>query len=68
VRWAELHHQRTGTWPQYKSGPVGDASDETWAGLDHALRYGTRGLPVGSSLAKLLAGQRAASPSTTCSA
>ena len=54
-RWAELHRQRTGAWPKYQAGPVANAPGETWAGLDYALRYGKRGLPGGSSLAKLLA-------------
>jgi hypothetical protein len=29
--------------------------DEKWRNIDNALRYGLRGLPGGSSLAKLLA-------------
>jgi hypothetical protein len=54
-RWAALHAERTGAPPKYKSGPVADAPGETWAGIDYALRYGRRGLPGRSSLAKLLA-------------
>ena len=30
------------------------STDETWAGIDNTLRKGRRGLPGGSSLAKLL--------------
>jgi hypothetical protein len=53
---ALLHRQQTGHWPRYNSGPVDDASGETWAAIDSALRYGKRGLPGGSSLALLLVG------------
>src|SRR5262249_37154304 len=54
LRWADLHCQRTGAWPQRRTGRVADAPEETWAGVDNALRYGRRGLPGGSSLAQLL--------------
>jgi hypothetical protein len=53
--WAKLHFQRTGAWPKYKSGAISDAPGETWSAVDSALRYGKRGLPGQSSLAKLLA-------------
>ena len=39
------------------SGPVLAAPGETWRLLDGYLRAGRRGLPGGSSLAKLLAGR-----------
>lgn len=55
IKWAEAHRHRTGRLPKYKDGPVVDASGETWAGVDGALRYGKRSLPGGSSLAKVLA-------------
>jgi hypothetical protein len=64
-RWAELHFQRTGVWPQCRSGPIADVPGESWRGVDVALRVGTRGLPGGSTLARLLREQRslpAASP------
>jgi hypothetical protein len=54
LRWAQLHVERTGSWPQYKSGPILDAPGETWAAVDIALRRGKRGLAGGSSLAILL--------------
>jgi hypothetical protein len=57
VGWAESHRDRTGRLPKYKDGPIADAVGETWAGVDGALRLGKRGLPGGSSLAKLLAGE-----------
>lgn len=53
LSWADRHIQRTGTRPRYKSGAIADTG-ETWSGIDNALRRGSRGLPGGSSLAKLL--------------
>ena len=45
-------------WPDWRSGPVGGAEDETWSAIDAALRRGRRGLPGRSSLARLLAEER----------
>jgi hypothetical protein len=59
VRWADLHHQRTGQWPRATSGPVLDEPGEKWGGIEVALRLGTRGLRGGSSVAQLLAKHRA---------
>jgi hypothetical protein len=53
--WSEAHHAATGRWPLESSGPVVDAPGEVWRNIDHALRIGRRGLPGGSSLARLLA-------------
>jgi hypothetical protein len=58
LAWADAHHRRTGQWPGAVPVPVADALGETWAGLNTALRNGRRGLPGGSSLARLLAEQR----------
>ena len=58
LAWSDMHLQRTGDWPTQRSGPVLDALDETWKGIDSALRVGGRGLPDGSSLAQLLAENR----------
>jgi len=55
LAWAEAEQRRTGKWPKKRSGPVLEASGETWLRVDIALRYGYRGLPGGSSLAQLLA-------------
>jgi hypothetical protein len=57
LTWADTHKAATGDWPNMKSGQV-TATDETWLGIDDALRKGRRGLPGGSSLAKLLAKHR----------
>ena len=58
LRWADAHRTATGQWPDRGSGPVGGVDDETWSAIDTALRRGRRGLPGGSSLARLLAEER----------
>ena len=58
LRWADAHRTATGRWPERGSGPVGGVDDETWSAIDTALRRGRRGLPGGSSLARLLAEER----------
>ena len=58
LEWADAHFERTGQWPMTNSGPIQDASVETWANIDAALNQGHRGLPTGSSLARLLADER----------
>ena len=58
LAWADANHRRTGQWPGDAPIPVEDALGETWAGLNTALRNGRRGLPGGTSLARLLAEQR----------
>ena len=54
---ADAHQRRTRDWPNAKSGHV-NGIDETWAGINAALGKGLRGLPSGTTLAKLLAEQR----------
>jgi len=51
--WADAHKATTDNWPNQYSGQV-TGTDETWAGINTALNRGHRGLPGGSSLAKLL--------------
>jgi hypothetical protein len=58
LAWADAHHQRTGHWPNRKSGPIAEAPGETWMAIEHALYRGSRGLPGGSSLTGLLAEHR----------
>jgi hypothetical protein len=58
LAWADAHHKRTGTWPTSQSGEIIDAPGESWAGVHSALYLGRRGLPGGSSLARLLAKHR----------
>ena len=58
LAWADAHFQRTGRWPKHDSGKNVEDNGGTWAGVDIALIQGLRGLPGGSSLAKLLAEHR----------
>ncbi|HUY93589.1 MAG TPA: hypothetical protein VMV10_32985 [Pirellulales bacterium] len=58
LAWADAHRSRTGCWPQSDSGPVAGAPGENWRAVEAALRAGIRGLPGGSSIAKLLAERR----------
>lgn len=58
LEWIDEHHQRTGEWPNQKSGRIGAAPSETWARVSEALRLGKRGLKGGSSLAMLLSQYR----------
>src|SRR5262249_21938669 len=48
------HRRRTGCWPTAKSGPVPGAPGLTWLAVQMALFSGHRGLPGGSTLARLL--------------
>jgi hypothetical protein len=58
LKWADAHHEKTGGWPNQKSGEVLNSSSERWANIDGALALGQRNLPGGSSLAKLLTEKR----------
>jgi hypothetical protein len=58
LKWADRCFRRTGQWPRFNSGEVPGRTGETWAAVDAALRDGTRGLPGGYSLARLLHDQR----------
>lgn len=54
LEWAFHEFQCTGSWPKCKSRLILDVPGETWVAVDLSLRRGKRGLPGGSSLAKLL--------------
>jgi hypothetical protein len=54
LAWADAHHERTGRWPDFRSGPVEGAGGETWLIIERALHDGLRGLSGGSSLARFL--------------
>jgi hypothetical protein len=58
LTWADAHHERTGKWPKSSSGAIEHAPGETWTAVSVALVQGIRGLPGGSSLAKVLAEHR----------
>src|SRR5882724_10270692 len=62
LAWADAWHARTGTWPKFRSGPIPGAQSETWKSVNIALHAGIRGLPGGSSLARLLAEERGVRP------
>ena len=57
LRWADRFHARMGRWPTSSDGPIAD-TNETWMGVAGALKNGCRGLPGGSTLARLLAEHR----------
>jgi hypothetical protein len=58
MRWLDEHHQQKEEWPTLKSGRIPNSGGEDWRAIDQALRKGQRGLPGGSSLARLLAEHR----------
>jgi hypothetical protein len=58
LTWADAFFGQHGCWPKANSGPVGASPGDTWQAVDDALRAGLRGLPAGSSLARLLAARR----------
>jgi hypothetical protein len=58
LAWADAHYRQTGKWPRRTSGCITAAPGETWGAVQKALGTGGRGLPGGSSLARLLAQRR----------
>ena len=55
IAWAKAHFSRWGRWPTAgMRTPVAIGAQETWSGLNLALRRGFRGLPGGTSLALVL--------------
>jgi hypothetical protein len=58
LTWADAHHARTGEWPRQNTGPIIGAPGETWQTVAQVLLVGLRGLPGGSSLARLLQAER----------
>jgi hypothetical protein len=59
LAWADAWHKRRRTWPKRHHGHIPDAPlGTTWRQVHNALRLGHRGLPGGSSLARLLAAHR----------
>lgn len=55
LEWADAFYERHGRWPSSTATPIDEAPELTWRGVDAALQYGGRGLPGGSSLARVLA-------------
>jgi hypothetical protein len=58
LAWADSHHARTGRWPSCTEGQVPSARGETWRNISQALSAGSRGLPGGDTLPRLLARER----------
>ena len=58
LAWADRHRVRTGRWPHAGSGRVFGVRGQTWQAINQALVRGGRGLPGGSSLARLLEERR----------
>jgi hypothetical protein len=58
LTWADQWRQRTGKWPMVTSGLIGSEPALTWQAVDIALRLGTRGLPHGLSLYRILVRHR----------
>jgi hypothetical protein len=58
LAWADDHFARTGRWPRSSSGAVLADRNEKWGNIAVALHSGHRGLPGGTTLAKLLAEHR----------
>ncbi len=54
LKWADEFHRRKGRWPHHFDGRIEGAGEDTWARVNDALARGNRGLPGGSSLARLL--------------
>jgi hypothetical protein len=54
LQWADAYHQVHSAWPTHHSGPVAEAPGESWSAINCSLTEGLRGLPGGSSLARLL--------------
>jgi hypothetical protein len=53
-KWLRQHHATTGQWAKYTSGPIAGVPGETWGAVDNALHKGRRGLPGGSSVARVV--------------
>jgi len=60
LAWADRCQARSGRWPTDRSGSIPETPGETWSAVDSALRSGARGLPGGSSLARLRRQERPA--------
>ena len=58
LSWADEHFALFGAWPNQYSGDVAGHDSESWHNISTALRIGSRGLLLGSSLAILLEERR----------
>jgi hypothetical protein len=58
VAWGKAYFRRRGVFPNRDSGMIAEAASLKWSTVDAALKHGNRGLPGGSSLAKLCGDRR----------
>lgn len=58
LKWADAYYAKHGRWPSGASGFVEGTDHEDWRKITGSLCDGTRGLPGGSSLSRLLAAKR----------
>jgi hypothetical protein len=58
IEWGNACCKRTGTFPRRDSGLIAGSGELKWSTVDSALKRGSRGLPGGSSLAKLFGTRR----------
>jgi hypothetical protein len=67
LAWADAHHAATGRWPTIRTpGPIRHSPfGETWCAIDALLLRGSRGLPQGFSLARLIHKYRGVKPRLT---
>ena len=54
LAWADEHHRCTGNWPRTQTESIPGGPPVEWVSIHLYLSYGGRGLPGGSSLARLL--------------
>jgi hypothetical protein len=54
LEWADAYRARTGKWPTSRCGRIEEEPTATWTAVNAALSVGKRGLPGGTSLARLL--------------
>ncbi len=62
MRWARAYRRKTGIWPHLGSGEIPGSGGYRWGLLDMALRFGRRGLPGGTSLARLFGPKKKIKP------
>jgi hypothetical protein len=58
LAWVDAFHAANGRWPSVNDGAIAEAPEETWLAVNHALNRGSRGVPGGRSLARLIADER----------
>ena len=57
LQWIDDYYKAHGNYPKHNFGTI-KGTLETWSSVDNALQKGTRGLPGGSSITKLLSKHR----------